>query len=198
MQTSRRSLLGLRVGRVSATNETATMRTVQLLQTTPEILDRAPLVQYYGIASRPHPGCHAVTVMVGGEQSPAVLVIATNDARYHLTLAEGEVALHTDQGDHVWLKRGLIEVLSTTQVNVSAPTVDIAGAAAVNINGPAGIALTAPVSTINGDLHVTGDITDRNGAHGSLATLRANYNAHAHGNVQNGGGYTGLTNDPVP
>jgi hypothetical protein len=48
---------------------------------------------------------------------------------------------------------------------------------------------------VNGDLHVNGDVYDR---HGSLDRLRGNYDAHAHGNVTNGGGVTATTNAPDP
>ncbi len=51
---------------------------------------------------------------------------------------------------------------------------------------------------VTGTLMVTGDIIDANGAHNSLATLRAAYDAHHHPGVQTGGGSTGTTSNPVP
>lgn len=56
-------------------------------------------------------------------------------------------------------------------------------------------------TNIEGTLTVSGDIIDRNGAHGSLAGLRSAYDSHAHpvANIQPGSASvtTGTTNDPV-
>lgn len=48
---------------------------------------------------------------------------------------------------------------------------------------------------LDGTLTANGDVFDR---HGSLDRLRGNYDAHVHGNVQNGGGQTGTTSAPDP
>lgn len=46
---------------------------------------------------------------------------------------------------------------------------------------------------VQGDLRVQGDVYDRSG---SLDRLRRAYDGHAHGDVQNGGGVTGVTLNP--
>jgi phage baseplate assembly protein V len=51
---------------------------------------------------------------------------------------------------------------------------------------------------VTGTLAVSGDIVDRNNAHGSVQTLSAAYNAHVHPGVETGGSDTGTTDDPVP
>ena len=129
MITSRRSLLGFRFGTVKATQETPTIRTMQVRLSDLETHDGAVLVQHYGIASRPKPKCTALVVTVGGEQSPQDVVIATTDARYHLTLAEGEAALHDDLGRFIKIARSGI---------------------VINGNGSA--------TTVTGDLHVSGAV----------------------------------------
>ena len=48
---------------------------------------------------------------------------------------------------------------------------------------------------IDGNLVCNGDVSDR---HGSLDRLRQNYDSHKHGNVQTGGGFTGLTDRVDP
>lgn len=48
-----------------------------------------------------------------------------------------------------------------------------------------------------GSLVVTGDITDLNGAHGTMAAFRTAYDAHAHTGVQVGGGTTAGTDHTV-
>jgi len=52
------------------------------------------------------------------------------------------------------------------------------------------IALQASVVNILGNLVVTGDISDQNGAHGTVANLRAAHDNHTHSDPQ--GGLTGL------
>ena len=186
MMTSRRSLLGLRFGAITATQEAPTVRVLQVRLSPLELHDNAVLVQSYGMASSPLPGCTGLVVNVGGEQSPQDVIIATNDQRYHFSLSPGEVALHTDEGDHVWFRRGrIIDVLAGTAINVVAPQVHITGHV-----------------LISGDLLVTGDIADRNGAHSTLGALREAYNAHEHPvpHVQPGSATlpTGTTDHPVP
>ncbi len=57
------------------------------------------------------------------------------------------------------------------------------------------IAMKATTVSISGDLVVTGNIVDQNGAHGSLASLRNAYDHHTHPDAQ--GGNTGLTSEIV-
>jgi phage baseplate assembly protein gpV len=52
------------------------------------------------------------------------------------------------------------------------------------------IALQAPTVNITGNLVVTGNISDQNGAHGTLAALRNAHDTHVHDDPQ--GGQTGL------
>ena len=52
------------------------------------------------------------------------------------------------------------------------------------------IAMHASTVNVTGNLVVTGNISDLNGAHGTLATLRSAYDEHVHGDPQ--GGVTGL------
>jgi len=52
------------------------------------------------------------------------------------------------------------------------------------------IALAAPVVNVTGDLVVSGDISDQNGAHGTVAALRNAHDTHTHPDPQ--GGASGL------
>lgn len=61
--------------------------------------------QPYGLAMHPYADAEGVMLAVGGLRSHG-LVICVADRRYRLTgLAEGEVALHDDQGQKVHLTR---------------------------------------------------------------------------------------------
>lgn len=64
-----------------------------------------------------------------------------------------------------------------------------------SIEGKASVWNLSGNITLQGDLIVSGDITDQGNAHGSLQQLRQIYDAHIHPGVQTGAGDTGL---PTP
>jgi len=141
------------------------------------------LLQHYGFTSNPLPGTEAVVVPLGGKTSHGVIV-ATEHSQYRLkSLAPGEVALYTDEGAKIVLKRGrLIEVdcdmfkvnCLTFEVNASAssqfntPTVTtsqeliskglITGESGITVSGGSGAKITGNMH-ITGDIHATGDVT---------------------------------------
>jgi len=83
------------------------------------------LFQHYGFTSSPLPGAEYICIPVGGSSQHAV-VVASEDGRYRLTLDKGEVALYTDEGDKVHLKRGrVIEVETDTLIMKAAKKVSI-------------------------------------------------------------------------
>ena len=175
------STLGL--ASILATRDDAPVKALQVKLSPLETRDNVPLVQQYGFSSRPKPGANAVVLFLKGDRSQGV-TIATTDQRYVLHLSEGEAALHTDEGDHVYLKRGRkIDVLAGAEVDVTAPQVNIVASTQCHITGPT---LVTGNMTVTGDvigmqnIRAVQDVTDRNLAHGSLATLRDAYNAHTH------------------
>ena len=86
---------------------------IQLLQVTAlsgEVLDRVERFQQYGFTSHLRPGAEGIMLSVGADRSHPV-VIAIEDRRYRFyPLAEGEIALHDDQGQRVHLKRNGVEL----------------------------------------------------------------------------------------
>lgn len=90
-----------------------------------EVRSDVERVQNYGFTSVPLEGAEAVGVCVGGKREHAV-VIAVDDRRYRLVgLEAGEVAIYTDQGDKVVLKRGgTIQVTASTKVELLTPLVE--------------------------------------------------------------------------
>lgn len=79
------------------------------------------LFQHYGFTSSPLAGAEYICVPVGGSSQHAV-VVASEDGRYRLTLKNGEVALYTDEGDKVHLKRGRVIAVETDTLTVKAIT----------------------------------------------------------------------------
>ncbi|WP_171001335.1 phage baseplate assembly protein V [Escherichia albertii] len=84
---------------------------VQLLQLNGlagEQLNGAEYFQHYGLTSSPPPGSMGIAVPLNGNTSHTV-VIATEHGAYRLTeLKPGEVALYTDEGAKIVLKRGRV------------------------------------------------------------------------------------------
>ncbi len=84
---------------------------VQLLQLNGlagEQLDGAEYFQHYGLTTSPPPGSMGIAVPLNGNTSHTV-VVATEHGAYRLTeLKPGEVALYTDEGAKIVLKRGRI------------------------------------------------------------------------------------------
>ncbi|OXI36775.1 phage baseplate assembly protein V [Burkholderia aenigmatica] len=94
-------------------------------ETTPDV----EVFQHYGITSNPPAGSMAVVVPLGGKTSHSVIV-ATEHASYRLAgLQPGEVAIYTDEGDSIVLRRGRVIDITTETLNIKAAT-------AVNIDTP--------------------------------------------------------------
>ena len=69
--------------------------------------------------------------------------------------------------------------------------------AATAINSAAPVWNHAGNVVVDGDLLVTGDITDLDGGYSTVNALRIAYDNHVHGNVYNGDGVTSTTDRPV-
>ncbi|MWO29618.1 phage baseplate assembly protein V [Escherichia coli] len=84
---------------------------VQLLQLNGlagEQLDGAEYFQHYGLTTSPPPGSMGIAVPLNGNTSHTI-VVATEHGAYRLTeLKPGEVALYTDEGAKIVLKRGRV------------------------------------------------------------------------------------------
>lgn len=160
------------------------------------------LFQDYGYTSNPPAGTMKIVLPMGGKTSHGI-IIATEHGTYRLKgLKTGEVALYTDEGDSIVLKRGrlievttetfrlnakVMEVNAETQVDFNTPTVNMSGAENVTgmVTVTGGVAIsggTGTTATITGNLDTTGTI--RNNGKSIDST-------HSHSGVQPGGSNTG-------
>ncbi|MFT9376229.1 phage baseplate assembly protein domain-containing protein [Komagataeibacter saccharivorans] len=106
LRSARRVMMALGIGRQLAdTNEAPNTPTVQAALAAGEIKSDLPIVQEYGLASRPVPGSDVIVVFIGGDRSRGV-VIATGDQRGRpKDLQPGEVCLfHPSTGSRIWLR----------------------------------------------------------------------------------------------
>ncbi|HEY9200774.1 MAG TPA: phage baseplate assembly protein V [Gammaproteobacteria bacterium] len=137
------------------------MQSIQLSVLSGELLDNVEHFEPYGFTAHPHAGAEALVASLGGNRSHAV-VISIADRQFRLReLAPGEVALYTDEGDSIVLRRGNnIELNATTQVTIN-----------------------SPVAHFSGNITADGDISDANG---SMQDMRGTYNTHTHSNPEGG------------
>jgi phage baseplate assembly protein V len=113
---------------VQLVKDSSQIQEVQISGLDTETRDDIERFQNYGFTSVPHAGSEAVVLFVGGRRDHG-LAIAVDDRRYRIgNLKSGEVAVYTDQGDSIVIKRGgTIEVTAATKVIVNSPAVELAG-----------------------------------------------------------------------
>lgn len=142
------------------------LQSLQVRLTAGEIKDGAEHFEPYGFTSNPLAGAEVLTAFIGGDRSHAVVLVAT-DRRYRIqSMAPGEVAIYTDEGDKVHFKRGRIIDIETQTLNIKATT-------AVNID--------TPVINQTGKIVSQGDQIA-----GGVSQIH-----HPHGGVQAGTGQSG-------
>ena len=92
-------------GVISLVRDARKWQSAQLELLDGEVLDDAERAQQYGFSPVPHAGAEAVVLFVGADRSHPV-VLAVDDRRYRVqALKDGEVAIYTDEGDRIHLKR---------------------------------------------------------------------------------------------
>ncbi len=149
-----------------------------------EQLQDNELMQHYGFTSRPPPGFMFVCLPVGGKTAHGI-AIATEHADYRLKgLQNGEVALYSDEGDSIVLKRGRVVELTTQTFRINAATAIELNAPTITSNASTGIAFNTPTVTASADLIAEGEICD----HGdkTMSGMRSIYNSHTHTDPQGG------------
>ncbi|MDR5757030.1 phage baseplate assembly protein V [Caballeronia sp. LZ035] len=151
-------------------------RTVQYMQTRINALETAgdiPRYAEYGFSSNPPIGSEALVVFGNGERTNGI-VIATSNATYRVTaLASGEVVLHDNTGQKVYLSQ--------------AGMVLDGGGKPVTITNTPEIDADTPLLKCKGDIIDNYETNTR-----TVAGMRAVANAHVHSGVQSGSSNTGI------
>lgn len=151
-----------------------------------EVLPNIDRVEPYGFSYRPKPGAQTYLLFPGGDRSHGFALVI-GDKQYNMTLEEGEVALHDDEGNHVYLKRGgNIEINANAEVTVRAPK----------------ITLDAPETEITGNVTIKGGLAVMGEGSGGNSAITGSFNitgsiacngknigdTHTHSGVEPGGG----------
>lgn len=149
------------------------LQAIQVRLTAGEVKGNVEHFEPYGWTSHPHPGAEAVVAFLGGDRSHGVVLCAA-DRRYRLVgLEAGEVAIYSDEGDSVVLKRGRVVEVTTETFRLNAKRCEL--------NAPEGIVLNAELVSASGGIKAELDIVA-----GQTSVL-----GHRHKNVQPGSGTSG-------
>lgn len=131
-----------------------------------ETFEEREYFQHYGFSSRPLSGAEIIIINEGNHY----IAVASDDRNYRIAIEEGEVALYTDEGDKVHLKRdNTIEIVSGKKTIVNAPE--------VNIIAETKVTMTTPLLEVSGDITAGGSVSD---SVRSIAADRTIYNGHTH------------------
>jgi phage baseplate assembly protein V len=183
-----RVMLTVARGVVRLVNDATKLQSAQVSLMAREVRDGIERFQNYGFTAKPHPGAEGVVVFVGGNRDHGLL-IAVDDRRYRLTaLEDGEVAIYTDEGDKIHLKRGNEIEVTTATLTVNASTLVQMTAPNIELNAATMLTVNSPLSVFSGDLQAAGDILDNAGSGGQTsASMRTIYNSHNHDENDSGG-----------
>lgn len=173
---------------VSLVDDNKKMQALQLQLLTREIRENVERFQNYGFTAKPHPGAEGVVVFVGGNRDHG-LCIVVDDRRYRLKgLEDGEVAIYTDEGDKIHLKRNRVIEVTTETFRVNAGTKFEINTPLFEVNAEDEAKITAPLFTVDaaesnfsGNVSAEGNVSDANG---SMQEMRTTYNGHT--NPSNG------------
>ncbi len=166
---SLRNRIYLLIGRavLAAVNDKGGRQRVQFTALKGEIKDAVERVQQYGFTSVPLPGAQVIFASISGNRDHPI-ALSVDDPRYRLKNLElGEVALYTDEGDSIILKRNRTIEITTQTLLVKAST-------KARFETP--------------QMECTGEIIDRVDSDGqSMQSMRETYNGHVHPENDSGG-----------
>ncbi|ALB70540.1 phage baseplate assembly protein V [Cronobacter muytjensii] len=142
-----------------------------------ETKENVEYIEPYGFTSTAHTGAEAVVLFPSGDRSHGV-VISVADRRYRLKgLKSGEVAIYTDEGDSIVLKRGRVTEITTSELVVNAESKISLNATQLVVNASSGVSFTTPTITTSGDFSAAGEVSD---GVGTMSAIRTTYNGHTH------------------
>ncbi|MBI4209535.1 MAG: phage baseplate assembly protein [Deltaproteobacteria bacterium] len=209
----RRVLLSISRGIVKEVDDSKKIQLLTLRLLANELHSNVERFQNYGFTSVPLKDSEVVAVFPGGNREHGI-VIAVEDRRYRLKgLQSGEVALYTDEGDSLVLKRdNQIElktkkfiVQATDSMEVNTQEIKLNAAAQITLNSPLtqvtgalssgmGVEGGASQATFGGKVIAQGDVESQE-AGTTLKVIKSAYNIHTH--PGDSGGTTGGPNPPV-
>lgn len=139
-----------------------------------EPLTDVEMFQHYGFTSAPPAGTMAIVIPLGGRTAHGVVVATENTSCRVRGLANGEVAIYTDEGDSIIMHRGRVidittetlNIKATKEVNIDTPKVSmthllnvaeqITGQGGMAVSGGNGVEVDGNMTINNGDVEASG------------------------------------------
>lgn len=131
-----------------------------------EKLQDMELFQHFGMTSAPPDGSQLIVLPLGGRTSAAVVIATEHGAHRFVLGAKGEMAIYNQWGDVVHLRQDR----------------------RIHVKAAAELIVETPLASFTGDVHVAGTLTSDT----EVIADGVHLTTHRHGNVQNGGGQTGV------
>lgn len=142
---------------VSLVNPGVLMQAVQVRLTADEVKSNMEHFEPYGFTANPHPGAEGLALFFGGDRSHGV-VINIADRQYRLkVLKSGEVAMYSDEGDYIHLKRGRVIEVKTLTLKVDAADAVEFATKAFSVVASEAVSFDTPKIQATGEIVSEGD-----------------------------------------
>lgn len=174
---SQRVMSALARATISLVDDSGKVQLIQVVASAVQTIDKVPRFAEYGMTSNPPKNSEAIVLFVGGDRSNGV-VIATGNAQYRVTgLASGEVCLHDNTGQKVYLSQ--------------AGMVLDGGGKPITLTNTPKVRAETPLMECTGDIVDNCDTTGR-----SMVADRQIYDSHTHNFIAQSGSSNLVTNSP--
>ncbi|EKN4022896.1 TPA: phage baseplate assembly protein V [Yersinia enterocolitica] len=141
---------------------------LQIQMIADELKDNIEHLEPYGFTSAAHTGAEAFAAFPDGDRSHGVVLVVA-DRRYRIKgLESGEVAIYSDEGDSIILKRGNKIELNTKQFIVNAEEKAVFNTPLIEASGQI---------KAHGNVESAADVQDKTG---TMAAMRGQFNLHTH------------------
>ena len=160
-------------GRITYSNDTATVQTLQVRLGALETRDSTPRLGEFGHASRPPVDSDVVIIFPAGDRSNGVVIATGHQATRPTGLQEGESQLYDQWGKSVYLTQdgGIV-------IEAQGAPVTVNNATTVTINASDSVVMNTPLLKVSGDIEAGGNVSD---SVRSMAADREIYDGHDHG-----------------
>ncbi|SIO94784.1 phage baseplate assembly protein V [Vibrio spartinae] len=135
----------------SAVDDALARQTMQVQALNGEVFSDVERWQQYGHTSVPPTGSEQLVLALGGNRSNLAIICAEDKAVRLKGLIDGDSALYHQEGHYLKLTKGGVFELDGDTLNITVNT--------INIIASDGIKIEAPVTTIQGDVILDGNLS---------------------------------------
>lgn len=152
-------LLMVAHGLIEATKDSDELQKLQATFLAGETKNDVRKMHHFGFSSYAPKGSECIAVSVGGNRESIVIIASENRQYRFKDLGEGEVAIYSQSGDFIHFKKDNEIEVSTKKLTVNAVDEVTVNTKTANVNATTATNIASPITTIDGELIVTGDTT---------------------------------------